>query len=270
MVDDAPSGLPEHDLHAQELDALGVMRPARRMSFAGGRLAMRRALQSLGMGAADGPVLTDRVGAPIARPGTIGSISHTHGLAAALVCVPPSEPSSMAAALGPASRDDARWAVGIDVESVERALNPKLAVRCLHPDERATLGARPHGGEPGASDSLLSDAASDLLLRVSLKEALYKALHPLVHTPIRWHSVQVQPLRDGSCTVVADDLRDQLGLAELHASAAWRVCDGFVVSTARARVEPMSGVVVAAVGGAGAQQEAAADEEQPADVGRAR
>jgi len=175
--------LPLDELHTLERERLEGMRPARRISFAGGRAAMRRALNAVCNDAKLGcPVLPDEVGAPVLPPGTLGSISHTHGLACAVVCVAPDELEELASATSRARDQAVCRAVGVDVERVGRVLSPRVATRCLHADERSTLDAPPSG----------LAAPAELLLRVSLKEALYKALHPLVRQTIRWHSVQVR------------------------------------------------------------------------------
>ena len=82
------------------------------------------------------------------------------------------------------------------------------------------------------------DEQMELLLRVSIKEALYKALHPLLRpVTIRWHSVQVLPKRDGSCEVVATDLEEQVG-RRMQVAASWRIREGFFVATASAHALP--------------------------------
>jgi 4'-phosphopantetheinyl transferase EntD len=96
---------------------------------------------------------------------------------------------------------------------------------------------------------------ADLLLRVSIKEALYKALHPLVRRPIRWHSVTVQPMPDGTCTVDVGKLEKQVGM-RMAAEASWRLHEGYVISTAAAWSDQRDGVVTptgAACRGAAAQ-----------------
>ena len=100
--------------------------------------------------------------------------------------------------------------------------------RVLASEERHSLGS-------GAG---LAPAA-DLLLRVSLKEALYKALHPLLRRTIRWHSVEVYPRPDGTCEVGTDGLVAAVG-ARLEASASWRMHEGYFLSTASAALlEPL-------------------------------
>lgn len=219
--------LPVAELHDLEVQRMEGMRPARRISFAGGRVAMRRALTTLcADGAVGCPVLPDEVGAPTLPLGTLGSISHTHGLVAAMVCMQPDLAARLAQPGAVADDDDATpppCAVGVDVERASRVLAPRAANRCLHADERETLDNAPSG----------LDSAGELLLRVSIKEALYKALHPLLRTSIRWHSVQVQPRADGSCAVQVADLEERVG-ERLRAEASWRLCDGYVVAMAHA------------------------------------
>ena len=85
--------------------------------------------------------------------------------------------------------------------------------------------------------SLGLPAPAELLLRFSLKEALYKALHPLVRSPIRWHAVRVRPRRGGGCDVELGALEEEAG-ARIAAHAAWSREDEHFVTTARALLLP--------------------------------
>ena len=118
-------------------------------------------------------------------------------------------------------------AVGVDVENASRALSLRVATRVLHEAERQTLGAAPSPAVPTPE--------ADLLLRCSLKEALYKALHPIVRRTIKWHTVQVQPQPDGTCELMLDALEEAVGFG-LVASARWHLKEGFYVTTAAASV----------------------------------
>ena len=210
-----PEAAPEDELHPLESERMHDMAPARRLYYAGGRVAMRRALRHVGASAAaSAPILSETTGAPAVLEGAHGSISHTRGLAAALVR-PPHQGSSDGA-LAEA------MALGVDVERSDRVVSLTVARRVLSDDERRTLGAREAFPAP-----------SDLLLRICLKEALYKALHPIARRPIRWHSVSVQPAADGSCAVEVGELAAELG-RPLRAHAAWVERDGFFVTTAAA------------------------------------
>lgn len=244
------TALPLDELHPRELDLLSDMQPARKLMYAGGRVAIRRALRLAGAAtAADAPVLSNPSGAPAVFAGAMGSISHTTGLAAAYV---QSTADLGGDGVGGGSGNGGEWwsrrTVGIDVESAARGVALKIATRVLAPEERATLGVCASMPEH-----------ADLLLRVSIKEALYKALHPLVRRPIRWHSVTVQPMPDGTCTVDVGKLEKQVGM-RMAAEASWRLHEGYVISTAAAWSDQRDGVVTptgAACRGAAASAAAA-------------
>ena len=236
-----PETASEDELHQLERDRMRDMVPARRLSYAGGRVAMRRALRHVGASAAaSAPILSEATGAPAVLEGAHGSISHTRGLAAALVRPPQYRSSD-----GVDSVDDGDGAsrgvvvaraltgavtLGVDVERSDRVVSLKLARRVLSHDERRTLGVR---------ESL--PAPTDLLLRICIKEALYKALHPMTRRPIRWHSVSVQPAADGSCAVELGELAAEIG-RPLRAHASWAERDGFFVTAAAAWSDPGEGV----------------------------
>ena len=178
---------------------------------------MRRVLTALGV-EASAPVLRSSSGAPNLIPdGVIGSISHTRGMATAIACRPPPDDAATGA--------PCTSAVGVDVENASRELSLRVAKRVLHEAERRTLGNSPSPAVP--------TPAADLLLRCSLKEALYKALHPLVRRTIKWHTVQVQPQPDGTCELVLDALEEDVGFG-IGATARWHLKDGFYVTTAAA------------------------------------
>jgi 4'-phosphopantetheinyl transferase EntD len=159
------------DLHARELAHMRDYKPARSVFFAGGRLALRRALWAMEAPGLE-PMLPGKNGAPVIPGQFVGSISHTHGLAAALVSRrPPGEEG-----------EDEHMAVGIDVERTSRPTSLRLARKILAAEEERQLGLH-----------LGLDEQQDLTLRFSLKEALYKAIHPLLEQPIAWHSVLVRP-----------------------------------------------------------------------------
>ena len=86
----------------------------------------------------------------------------------------------------------------------------------------------------GAEAALNAQVATALRLRSdAVKEALYKALHPLVRRTIKWHTVQVQPQPDGTCELVLDALEEDVGFG-IGATARWHLKDGFYVTTAAA------------------------------------
>lgn len=202
-------GMPSFELHPTEAQHMSNLGPTRKLSFAGGRLALRRAIRAAEALGDAGPVLPGELGAPTLPKGLVGSISHTHGLAAAIVGTPPP--------------DADQAAVGIDVEHTSRQTSPRLARRILAPVEREQM----------ERDELELPDRAGLTLRFSLKEALYKALHPILRRPIEWHSVCVRPLRDGSCELDLETLIQQTGV-QLSAEARWVQHGDYFVTTARA------------------------------------
>ncbi|WP_355661313.1 4'-phosphopantetheinyl transferase family protein [Halomonas salifodinae] len=129
-------------------EGLEAAAPKRRAEFLAGRLCARQALWHL-----DGRWQAPAMGedkAPLWPAGCIGSITHSHGWAAALV-----GPRASYQGLG---LDAERW---LDDETAAR-----LARRVLTPAERERLPA--------------NEAALAVTLTFSLKESLFKALYPLV------------------------------------------------------------------------------------------
>lgn len=210
-------------LHPRELAVADRLLPERRTAWVGGRIALRSALREICSDAAAQPILQNvATGAPVLPSGVIGSISHTEGLAIAIACSEPPAP--------------ARVAVGVDVERAGRAISSRAARRILSAEERATLGAWPADAAAGAAAA--PSAGDDLLLRFCIKEALYKALHPLLGRAIPWHSVRVYPRPDGTCAVQLDELAAEMGAAPgappLRAQVHWQRRGEFYLTAARA------------------------------------
>ena len=167
----------EADLHPDEARHAAGLAARRRVTWAGGRVALRRALAPR----ICGPIFATPRGAPLLPAGLLGSVSHKDTVAAAWVC----------AASG-------ATCVGVDIEIVEQ---PKmhLAPRILTPDELQFV-------------QRLADPWPEVLLRFALKEAFYKAVDPFVQRYVGFDEVALNVAHDG--TAVA---QHQLGLVvELH------------------------------------------------------
>ncbi|GLZ88721.1 4'-phosphopantetheinyl transferase [Metapseudomonas resinovorans] len=155
----------------------------RQTEFLAGRLCARAALVAL-TGRADVPALgEDR--APVWPVGITGSISHSHGLATALVA------------------NANQWrGLGLDLEepmSAERAL--RLAEEILTPAELQRL------------DGLTPDQqARRITLTFSIKESLFKALYPIVQKRFYFHDAEL---------LDCDDARARLRLL-IDLSAEWK------------------------------------------------
>jgi 4'-phosphopantetheinyl transferase EntD len=146
--------------------------PARRLTFAGGRTALRAALAALETPAPDHvAILPDDRGAPIVPVrGVTVSISHTDEVACALV----------------AKIDaDHAFGIGLDVEDLDDL--PEGAE-----DIVLTAFEKSHLPGAGSGERLLQ-----LALKISIKEAFYKALDPFVRRTMNWSESEVWPSPDG-------------------------------------------------------------------------
>lgn len=172
----------------------------RRPAWIAGRVALRRSLEKQGLAAA--PLLAGTRGEPRLPTGVAGSISHKDGLAVALA--------------GPSIAGE----LGIDLERAE-PVDLRIARRVLTAEERLELGDLPP-----------SRAEHELRLRFTVKEAVYKALHPWVRRRVDFHEVRVRPDATGAAEVLLDGAED---LRPLAIEAEWQRRDGWIIATARSR-----------------------------------
>lgn len=177
-VDDActSAALPPPERSIADLRAAHA-RPA----FVAGRLALRAALRSHGEALPDAeidaPIVHDARGAPVLPGGWTGSISHKETIALAL------------------ARPSRGVHVGVDVE-VERPGRIDISRRVLTDAELAELAARP--------DQSPAARAAFTLQRFSMKEAVYKAIDPIVRRYVGFREVQLEPRGDAwACVFVA-------------------------------------------------------------------
>jgi len=136
-------------------------------------------------------ILADDRGAPQLPAGWVGSISHKRTRAAALV----------APATG--------GFVGVDLEA---AAPPRMAIerRILTPRERAT--------------------GREVTLYFAIKEAIYKAVDPIVRRYVGFTEVELEVAGDGACSVRVLDIARLPVIVE----AWWQERDGMWLATARA------------------------------------
>jgi len=202
-IPDAPDPVPERviaRLHAREAEFAQTLRGFRQVQFAGGRLAIRAALQQLGVTPA--AVLPDERGAPILPKGVSGSITHKRDLALAMVA------------------GDALGTLGVDLEDYAPP-RPSIAERVLVPEEIETLR--------GLAEERQWIA---LLLRFSIKEAIYKALDPFVRRYVGFHEVVVRPDLHGWAEV---ELNLEKGEGPFEVEARYEWLFGRIVTSARIR-----------------------------------
>jgi 4'-phosphopantetheinyl transferase EntD len=166
----------EDALPAKERALAAAMPPARRVTWVGGRVALRAALEEVG-GTAEVIAATER-GAPVLPEGFVGSISHKTTVAVAL-----------------AARAEGGATVGVDVE-LERPRAGKIDIsdRVLTPRERAALASLT--GAPRERAVLAAFAA---------KEAVYKALDPWVRRYVAFHEVDLVGAREATLNLKAGE-----------------------------------------------------------------
>jgi 4'-phosphopantetheinyl transferase EntD len=174
--------------------------PVRRLTFAGGRLALGRAAAQLSL--APGDLLPDAAGAPRVPAGAVGSVSHKATLAVALL-----------------DRADG-WSRGVDLEI------------CDVPRERITGRVLTEAEQRAIADLPPAEHWPAVLLRFSLKEALYKALHPFVRRYVAFAEAEAAPDAGGGCAVA---LRLTGGEGPFEVDAAWLRAGDLVLTTCRVR-----------------------------------
>ena len=178
---------------------------------------MHEALRDLGLDR--GPILTDKRGAPELPDGATGSISHKRTLAVALA----------------AHRRDG-LSVGVDLEPVPVVppsptepgwdSRPDISGRVMTPEELAALAATPE---------LLR--RRQVVLHFSIKEALYKALNPLIGRYVSFQEASILPRDDGAVNVTLTLAKHE---GPFQVEARWSEISGHLLTTAAVR--PVAGL----------------------------
>jgi phosphopantetheine--protein transferase-like protein len=171
--------------HPDELDFGRTLKKSRN-EFWLGRLALRTALDF-----PDYPILKDEFGRPRLKEDLFGSISHKPNKGVAILSPLVTDPHSPDIVLS---------GVGVDLEVTSRPGKNSIAKRILTENERQSLG-----NLPGIT------VDEEVLLRFSLKEAIYKAAHPLLRQYVGFQEAEVTPHSDGtaSCTWLLDSKADR-------------------------------------------------------------
>lgn len=183
-------------LHQKERAYAMTLQARRQLSWVAGRASLRAALDHLGI--SSGPILTHARGRPLLPPGVTGSITHKDGRATALVL------------------ESAECNVGVDLEMLDRQRDG-IETRILTPFEHREW-----------EDPTADQRWKDLLIRFSLKEAIYKAIDPFLGRWVGFEEVSVSPRANGAVEV-------NLHLQEpLRVKARWAVRDNEILTTARA------------------------------------
>lgn len=193
-------------LHPEEIQyGLQLHHENHRQSFWIGRLAIRHALQQQpdvsptldwSLATSNPPpnlssdttsirnsILKDMYGRPQLPEGIFGSISHKGRTGVALVRrSSPASPNEKKQNMG----------IGVDLEDASYAHRRRhVARKVLTPGEMAHLGTLAPVVSPD----------EEILLRFSLKESVYKAMHPLICQYVSFQEAEIQPHTNGTATV---------------------------------------------------------------------
>ncbi|CAM9623977.1 unnamed protein product, partial [Ectocarpus fasciculatus] len=140
-------------------------------NFLAGRAALRRSILRMESHLTVPSILPNRHGAPILPLDVKGSISHKDGLAVGLAL------------------SNFSGTVGVDIEQFASSSGSTLPIsRILTMHERNNIGEL----------NGMFVSVEEVLLRFSLKEALFKAVHPVVERFIGMRDVEIDPHNDGT------------------------------------------------------------------------
>jgi 4'-phosphopantetheinyl transferase EntD len=191
---------------------LGGLSPARKPTWLAGRLALHAALQDIGLD--QGAILVTTRGAPELPAGVTASISHKRTLAVALA----------------APKGDG-LSLGVDIEPVPALPaslgepgwdgRPDISSRVMTPEELAVMATIPE-----------HQRRREVILHFSIKEALYKAINPVVGRYVSFQEATVLPHSDGS---VAVTLALTKGEGPFAVAARWSEIEGHLLTTAALR-----------------------------------
>ncbi|MCB9778013.1 MAG: 4'-phosphopantetheinyl transferase superfamily protein [Alphaproteobacteria bacterium] len=176
-IPDAPDPVPDPvlgRLPPEEAELARTLRGFRQVQFVGGRLACHEAAAVLGHplpAVLSGPRGAPRATATGSQPTLSLSIAHKRDLAVAMV-----------------ARSD-NGELGVDLEDLLPA-RPRIAERVLTAHELAQVQALPEANQ-----------WTSVVVRFSVKEAIYKALAPRLQRYIDFMEAEVEPDPDGTCRV---------------------------------------------------------------------
>ena len=189
-----------HDLFDVEDRAIRNAAPLRRDEFAAGRAAARGALATLAIAPVPIPRAADR--RPLWPNGIIGSISHTDGIAAAIV-----------------GHNQPTAGVGLDIEG-DAPLKKELRKYILTRSEAAARKARP-----------LVANSSRCKATFAAKEALFKAIYPITGQFFGFLDANVDLLESGNWTATLCDTAPALPASMVISGGKWAAVDGHVIAT---------------------------------------
>ena len=208
-IPDSPEPVPDDILNRlprEEAQVARSLRGYRQVQFVGGRIALRRACEQLGV--RPPPLLQDDRGAPVVPKGLVGSISHKKTLALAMVAN---------------ARDGT---LGVDLEA-------------YGPERLSIAGHVLTEGEQRAIEQMPDDRRwISLLIRFSIKESIYKAVDPFVRRYVGFQEAIVTPDLHGRAAV---QLQLEGGEGPFEVDARYEWLHGRLLTSVRIRARPPPG-----------------------------
>lgn len=201
-VDPSWNPASERALHGDELGFAASLGARRRLAWLAGRLTLRRLAEQVGVPCRDA-ILANGAGAPVLPPGLQASISHKGLVIVAFLTM----------------REGER--VGVDIET--RAQHRKGIRRALTPAELREVASAPAGRQGEAE-----------VMRLCVKEAVFKAAHSRMRRPIPFGAVQVHTNSNGTVSVVHNLVSSE---GRVGVDAAVLVTGDYVLAFARSVLE---------------------------------
>ncbi|KAL3769753.1 hypothetical protein ACHAW5_003021 [Stephanodiscus triporus] len=118
--------------------------------------------------------------------------------------------------------------IGIDLERIDARRGRRIERKVLTENEQLELG-----GLEGMGVS----SAEEVMLRFSLKESVYKAMHPVLCQYVGFQEAEITPLSDGTAKVTLNLINgSHLGI--VVQSASWRKMGDFFITSASVGAVP--------------------------------
>lgn len=190
-------------LHPEEVRLAGRMPGRRALDWVGGRIAVREAMKSTLPGGCRAPVFSTPRGAPLIPGGFCASISHKSN-----------ESEVLAVALVARAEEGS---IGIDLEIVDEP-REAIAPLVLTPAELKKVQRLPG-----------PDRWLQILLHFSLKEAVYKAIDPVVQRYVDYQEASLNLSPEGSAEIIWHTA----GLQGLQVEALWTMRGRYILTSAK-------------------------------------
>lgn len=119
--------------------------------------------------------------------------------------------------------------IGIDLERIDDKRGKRIGRKVLTANEQKELGGL---------EAIGISSAEEVILRFSLKESVYKAMHPILCQYVGFQEAEVTPRSDGTAKVtlnLTNGAHERLGI--VVQSASWRMMGDFFLTSASVGVK---------------------------------